>query len=115
MLLKKGDKLLIAHRRIYDRDDVRFFVGGVEDYETGIVKIRGHSYVRDGMTGRMIEKSDERTKILSVSSGTLLIYQLPDTVDLDRLRFGIEGNTLALTSGPEFTMNLTEHPHNGLL
>ena len=115
MLLKEGDKLLVAHRRLYDKDDVRFFIGRIEGYEAGVVKMKGHSYVRDGMSGQMIGKSEVRTKILSISSGTLLIYQLPDAVDLDLLRFEIAGSALSLTSGEEFTMNLTEHPHSGQL
>jgi hypothetical protein len=115
MLLKKGDKILVAHRRLFEKDSVRFFVGHVDDYEAGIVKVKGHSSVRDGMTGLMIEKSDERTKILSIASGTLLVHQLPDAVELDGLRFEISGTQLLLTNGREFTMNLTEHPHNGQL
>jgi hypothetical protein len=85
------------------------------DYEAGIVKVSGHSFVRDGMTGLMIEKSDERTKILSIASGTLLVHQLPDTVEIGGLRFEIVGTQLLLTNGRDFAMNLTEHPHNGQL
>jgi hypothetical protein len=37
MLLKTGDKILIAHPRLFESDQDRFFVGQVEDYEAGVV------------------------------------------------------------------------------
>src|ERR1041384_5861813 len=113
MVLKAGDKILVAHRRLFENDEVRFFVGQVQDYEAGIVEARGHSYVRDVMAGSMIEKAEERTKILSLSSGTLLVYQIPDNVSLDRLRFSATDGRLILSDGSGFTMNLAEHTHAG--
>ncbi len=109
MLLKKGDKILVAHRRLFEKDEVRFFVGQVEDYEVGVVKVKGHSYVPDIISGQMIEKPDERTKILALSSGTLLVYQLPDALALDELKFVMKDGSLSLTDGMVFTMNLAEH------
>ena len=74
MVLESGDKLLIAHRRLYEKDEMRFFVGHIDGYEAGIARLTGHSYVRDPIGGTMLEKSDLRTKILSLASGTLLVY-----------------------------------------
>jgi len=113
MLLSRGNKLLVAHRRLFETDQERFFVGQVEDYEAGVVKVRGHSYVRDVMSGLVIEKAEERTKILGLSSGTFLVYQLPDSVVVDTLKFEIDEGRLSLTDGRGFQMNLTEHTHAG--
>ena len=111
MLLKEGDKLIVAHRRLFEKDEVRFFVGQVDAYQEGVVKVTGCSYVRDIMRGRMIEKAEKRTKVLSLSSGTLLVYQIPQTVVLDELKFMDEEGRLSLTDGKEFNMNLSEHTH----
>jgi hypothetical protein len=35
MLLKEGDKILVAHRRLFEKDEVRFFVGQVAACATG--------------------------------------------------------------------------------
>lgn len=113
MLLKEGDKILVTHRRLFEKDETRFFVGRVDAYEAGIVRVKGHSFVRDMLGGRVIEKSDERTKILSLSSGTLIVYQLPDAVALDTLTFEVREGQLTLMDGKEFTLNLAEHPHRG--
>jgi hypothetical protein len=74
MILKEGDKILVGHRRLFDKDAVRFFIGQVEAFEAGLVKTTGHSYVRDAMGGQVVEKAEQRTKILSLSSGTLIVY-----------------------------------------
>ena len=67
------------------------------------------------MGGQILGKEEPRTKILSLSSGTLLVYQLPDGVDLDAVRFVAEELQLTLTDGRGFTMNLTEVIHGGRL
>jgi hypothetical protein len=54
-------------------------------------------------------------KVLSLSSGTLLVYQLPEGVDVDSLRFEVKEPTVSLIDGKGFTMNLTEHTHAGEL
>jgi hypothetical protein len=115
MILQEGDKILVAHRRLFEKDLVRFFIGQVEAYEGGVVKATGHTYVRDTMGGQLVEKADQRTKILSLSSGTLIVYELPHKVSLEKLRFvGGEGR-LVLTDGGGFTMNLNEGTHGGRL
>jgi hypothetical protein len=113
MILKEGDKLLIAHRRLFEGDLVRYFIGHVEEYETGVVKATGHTYVRDAMDGLVIEKADARTKIFSLSSGTLIVYQLPDNAALESLKFVSSVGRLTLTDGKGFTMNLTEATRGG--
>jgi hypothetical protein len=78
MLLKKRDKILIAYRRLFENDERRFFLGQVDDYDAGVVKLTGHAYVPDIIGGLMIDKAEQRTKVLALSSGTLLVYQLPE-------------------------------------
>ena len=107
MLLKEGDKVLVSHRRLFPRDEPRFFLGTVEDYEAGVVKLTGHSFIRDLFTG-IVEKKDTRTKLISLSSGTLMVYVLPDHVLLDSVEFHWEDGWLLLSDGRDFTMNLAE-------
>ena len=113
MLLNEDDKILVSHRRLFQTDEMRFFVGRVDAYEAGIVKATGHSYVRDMLGGSFIEKVEVRTKILSLSSGTFLVYQLPGHVEINDLRFVSQEGRLSLTDGKGYTMNLAEFPHGG--
>jgi hypothetical protein len=107
-MLNSGDKILVAHRRLFRGDAAHYFVGQVDAYEGGLVKVTGHSYVRDPVTGGMIEKSEPRTKVLALVSGTLMVYQLPDAVALDRLEFTWSEGGVTAADGQGFEMNLGE-------
>lgn len=115
MLLNEGDNLLIAHRRLFDKDESRFFLGKVVAYDMGLVKVQGHSFVRDVLSGRIIEKAELRTKIFSLTSGTLLVYQLPGTVSMDSFVLTADEGRLHATDGKGFKMNLADHAHAGRL
>ncbi|MEX2490545.1 MAG: hypothetical protein WD425_02165 [Nitrospirales bacterium] len=41
MMIEQGEKLFIAHRRLFEKDTPRFFVGEVQAYEAGIAKGKG--------------------------------------------------------------------------
>ena len=112
-MLKEGDKVMVAHRRLFHGDMAHYFIGRVDAYEAGLVKLTGHSFIRDLVTGRMIEKMEPRTKILSLSSGMLLIYLLPDQTALETVTFNWEEGRLVVTDGKGFTMNLGEVTHRG--
>lgn len=107
-MLKQQDLLLVCYRRLFANDENRFFLGKVDAYENGIVKLTGHSFLRDGMTGQMTEKSSQTTKIMSISSGSLIVYVLPDGVNMDALRFEQQMMKLTLLDDNGFSLDLTE-------
>ena len=111
-MLEQRDKLLVVHRRLFESDTPRFFVGEVQAYEEGIAKIKGYTFVRDVFSGNMKKKPDLRTKILSIVSGTFIVYQLPVTVLLDSVRFDLEPNgALVLRDDSGFSMDIAESIH----
>jgi hypothetical protein len=107
-MLNTGDKVLAAHRRLFRGDAAHYFAGTVVAYEAGLVKVTGHSYVRDPVTGGMTEKSEPRTKVLALTSGTLMVYQLPDAVALESLTFTWDNGRVSSSDGKGFEMNLGE-------
>lgn len=108
MLLNAGEKIFVAHRRLFEKDSIRFFVGTVDHFEDGIVRTTGHSYVRDNFSGSMLEKPEERTKLLSISSGTLIVYVIPAQVMMADLKFTENNGMLMMQDGKGFTMNLSD-------
>ncbi len=112
MILSEESNVLIAHRRLFDSDSPRIFIGKVEAYESGIVRVNGHTWLRDTFSGSYVKKEDQRTKILSIASGTLIVYVLPATTQLARVRFEStpEGH-LFLKDGAALKMDLTEALH----
>jgi hypothetical protein len=97
-VLKQGDKVLVAHRRLFDGDEVRYFAGIVESYDAGVFRATGWTFLQDATTKMLFKKEDVRTKLYSLASGTVMVYSLPDDVELGHLRF--EGRD---------HMNMSEH------
>jgi hypothetical protein len=69
----------------------------------------GVPYFRDMVSGGLIEKGDIRTKFEPPHSGTLIAYLLPDALDLEAIEFLSDETRLIITSGPDFSMDLSEH------
>jgi hypothetical protein len=109
MVLSEGSKVLIVHRRLFEADHPRYFVGQVDGYENGIAKVTGHTWVYDPMDGKLDKKGDSRTKILSLVSGGLICYELPADLRLETLNFQYDGHTLSLTDLKKFKMDLSEN------
>ena len=109
MILAKGDKILAAHRRLFAEDQPRFFTGEVEEMQGDLVVVTGHSWLRDAFESHMVRKNDTRTKILSLASGSLIVYRLPREVDLDALKLDIGiSSQMVLTDGADFHMDVSE-------
>ena len=115
MLLQSGDKLLVVHRRLFERDGSRFFVGDVEAYEAGIVRVAGYTFVRDPIGGTVSRKNDARVKLFSLSSGSLMVYVLPRDLNVESVRMVAEEASLALTDGHAFRMDLSEWAHSAYM
>jgi hypothetical protein len=111
MLLLPGRNVLVVHRRLYEKDEPRFFAGKVEAYHDGVAKVSGYSFVRDAMSGQIGRKAELRTKFISLSSGTLIVYELPEAVRLEALRFECDEKLIDLTDGAGFSMHLSEWTH----
>lgn len=115
MILISGAKILVCHRRLFEGDLPRFFVGTVTACEQGLVKLCGFSWTRDPGQG-FIRKRDERTKILSLSSGALIVYELPSEILIEDLRIEQPGgHAVVLTDGGKFRMDLAERMAPGHL
>lgn len=108
MLLSEGSKLLICHRRLFSEDHPRLFFGAVQEYAEGIAKVSGFTWTRDPARGFQ-RKADRRIKLISVSSGNLIIYEIPREVDVEAVRIEQpSGHTVTATDGAKFRMDLSE-------
>jgi hypothetical protein len=90
-----------------------YFAGRVDAYDAGLVQVTGRSYVRDPYTGSMVEKTEVRTKVLALASGTLIVYRLPDTVALESLTFTWADGRVTAADGRGFAMNMGEIARGG--
>lgn len=111
MLLTEQTKVLVVHRRLFENDLSRFFIGEVNAYENGIAKVAGYTWFRDPNTTNMSRKGDIRTKLISLSSGALIVYQLPDTVAISSTQFEVKQDGRLILTDRQFSMDLTEIEH----
>ena len=108
MVLAAGSKLLVCHRRLFNEDQPRFFVGVVKACEEGVAKVTGYSFTRDPSLG-FVRKDDERTKIVALASGMVIVYELPAEVDVAQVRIEQPGgHSVVMTDGRSFRMDLAE-------
>ena len=108
MLIERGAKVLVAHRRLFVEDQPRWFAGVVDDYADGIARVTGFSWQRDP-TRDIQRRSDPRTKLIALASGSLIVYQLPSETDLEAVEIRQSGaHTIWLTDGRKLKMDLSE-------
>jgi hypothetical protein len=76
-MFERGDKLLIVHRRLFEKDTSRFFVGEVQAYEQGVAKVKGYTFVKDRFTGNIKKKRIFAPKFCLSSQGPSLCINCP--------------------------------------
>ena len=108
MILEPGSIVLLSHRRLFESDHSRYFLGTVDGYEDGVASVTGYTWIRDAYLGHYVRKDDVRTKIVSLSSGTVIVYRLPDSVRVPAARIESQDTSTVLTDYAGFTMDLTE-------
>lgn len=112
MVLEPGCRILVVHRRLFERDRSRYFLAIVEDYEHGIMKATGYTWLPDPDTTVLFRKTDQRTKIISVTSGAVIVYELPRTIDLDKVHFSSSADArLLFTDDDKLELDITEVEH----
>ncbi|MDB6016238.1 MAG: hypothetical protein JWR19_727 [Pedosphaera sp.] len=108
MILQKGEKIHVIHRRHFDKDPHRHFVGVVDAYEHGLARITGHIFTVDLVKFSFFRRPEVRTRIVSLTSGDVLINILPPSVDLDKIVYKQEKKAVRVTDGSQWHMEISE-------
>ena len=113
MILENGDIVLVSHRRMFDGDQARYFLGRTIGCEGSLLKVEGFSFVRDLSNGHVIKKPEKRIKLLSLDSPGHIVYQLPDDVHVGTVEFASHNGDAYLVDGARRLLDLSEHTHCG--
>ncbi len=113
MILNSGDVVLVSHRRMFERDEVRFFLGRTVVCEGPLLKAEGFSFVRDLSNGHIIKKDEKRLKLLSLDSPGHIVYQLPGDIDVDKVDIESGNGDAFMVEGDRKILNLSERTHCG--
>lgn len=108
MILQKGEKIHVIHRRRFESEARRHFVGVVEAYENGVARVTGYVYAVDRSKYVFVKRPEQRTRIISLLSGDLLVNVIPAKVDLEKVHYKVENKVTRVTDGGEWHLDLSE-------
>jgi hypothetical protein len=109
MILRKGEKIHVIHRRHFEKDQHRHFIGVVEEYEMGVARVTGHVYTVDLVKFAFLKRAEMRTRLVSVVSGDVLVNVLPASVDLEKIVYKQGRNAVRVTDGSDWHMDISEY------
>ncbi len=109
MILKPGEKLHVIHRRHFENEAHRHFVGVVEAYEAGVARLTGYVFTVDRVKYTFIKRPEQRTRFISLLAADLLINLIPEDVDLAKIQYKQENKQLRVTDGENWHLDLSEH------
>src|SRR5581483_7547805 len=65
--IRDGDHILVIDRKLFNDDNTRFFVGTVEEYDEGIVRLRGFPFHLSPYEVTGVERhGEERVRVVGV-------------------------------------------------
>jgi hypothetical protein len=108
-LLSPGEKIHVIHRRQFEKDARRHFVGEVESYEHGLARASGYVFVVDDLNKHMfVKRPDRRTKLIPISSGAVIVNVIPEGADLEQVHYELKDSTLHVTDGQSWRIDVKE-------
>ena len=113
MLLDVGDTVLVSHRRMFQHDEARFFVGALIAADHELLKLEGYTFVRDLSSGMVIRKDERRIKLLSLANDGYIFYQIPGKLNVADIQVANQAGEVTLVVGSQTIMNLSERSHSG--
>jgi hypothetical protein len=108
VILQPGEKIHVIHRRFFEKEPHRHFIGVVEACADGAARVVGHVWTVDRVKYVFVKRPEKRTRVISLVSGDLLINVLPPSVDLDRIVYKQEKKSVRVTDGSDWHLDLSE-------
>lgn len=109
MILQEGEKIHVIHRRLFEKDIRRHFVGVVDHYEAGVIRAIGHVFaIENPRDNVFLRKPETRVRVMSIHGGNLLVNVLPQTVDLEKIRYEFRGQGFRVTDGSDWHLDIKE-------
>ena len=108
MILKPGEKIHVIHRRYFENESRRHFVGTVECYENGLARVGGYVFGLDRVKFTFVKRPELRTRVVALASGDVLVNIIPDHVKLEDVVYKVHNKDLRVTDGSDWYLDLSE-------
>ncbi|MEW6306195.1 MAG: hypothetical protein AB1705_22240 [Verrucomicrobiota bacterium] len=89
----------MIHRRLFEKEARRHFVGVVDHYEAGLARVTGYLFTVDRVKFAFVRRDEQRTRIISLLSGDVLVNVIPPEVDLSKVVYRQEKKAVRVTDG----------------
>src|SRR5947209_2126631 len=109
MILQKGEKIHVIHRRHLEKEPHRHFMGVVEAYENGIARVTGHIFTVDSVKYVFFRRPELRTRSVSILSGDVLVNIVPHSVDLEKVVYKQEKKSVRVTDNNGWHMDISDY------
>jgi hypothetical protein len=109
MILQPGEKVHVIHRRHYEKDHHRHFIGVVEGYDGGVARVTGHVYTVDPVKFTFVKREEMRTRLVSIVSGDVLVNVIPASVELEKITYKQQRKAVRVTDGSDWHLDLSEY------
>ena len=108
MILQKGEKIHVIHRRHFEKDPHRHFIGVVDTYENGLARVTGHIFTVDAAKYVFFRRPELRTRIVALNSGDVIVNVVPQSVDLEKVVYKQEKKSVRVTDGSDWHMDISD-------
>ena len=100
-MLEPGEKIHVIERLSFEHDVRRHFIGEVERATDAVARATGYTFVGNVMTGHFDRRDPPRTRIIPLGATGLVVYVIPQEVDLKTVRYEWQaGGRLVVRGGP---------------
>ena len=107
-VLEREEKVLVITRRLFTGDARRHFVGSVERYDPGAMRVRGYAFVYNAEKGGFVKRRSQRTRVFPLDNH-LIVFVLPYDTDLGVVHYEHDKELgLVATDGKQFKLELSE-------
>lgn len=109
MIIDKGEKIHVIMRRNFEGQVQRHFAGEVVAVEGAVARVQGIVFIYDEMKAQYVKKTKKRTTILSLAESGYIVNVLPQSVDIDSLKYQTVDRTyLAVVDDKGFELEINE-------
>lgn len=108
MVLRKGEKVHVMTRRLMESTPRTHAVGVVLETTGGLARIECWAYVWDRVERRFVRKAEKRVRIISLVSADNIVTVMPPTARLNEVEYRLEGRTLVVTDGGDWSLDASE-------
>lgn len=108
-IVRRGEMVHVGQIPRFERDVRRHFIGVVEAYDQGLMRVSGYSYVVEDPKRPLFQRRPERrTKVVSLVAAGHSIYIIPPGVNLEDIHYKMIQNRMVVTDGRAWTMDVKE-------